>query len=267
MPRNISMLTKTSVQLVIGLFLGLAVVLVCEATLGNLDLGTGTLVHSIGNTTIVRISDPAGRLEIRLRGDVEMLADGRGVARIGPGSQLRLSHKTAAGRRRLEVVRNSDGQPEYNYRQGHRKATFDAAARAWLTDSMVHFYRASGVDSERRVALLLASGGPPAVLAEVLAIAGDRVQGIYLLELLQQSNQPTTTAQVLNCAIREIGSNYGTRRLLWQVDSQQLTNPGVRDAYRRLALATGSDYEIRHATEALATVAEHPLEPVPQGNP
>ena len=114
-------------------------------------------------------SDNGVTLKINGRGKIEFTDDETDVESVSSGGSFVLERSAAGESRRFEARAGTGGAVERRYTLNGRD--IDAAAgRQWLAAQLPHLLREMGVNADRRVARLIAKGGPPAVLDEVLRL-------------------------------------------------------------------------------------------------
>ncbi len=236
--------------ILLGLFLGLGAITVWEAA--SIHAGySWTSDAGAEGTQRIRIRDGRRQLRIDLRGEVETTSDERGLARLGPGASLVIEERKRRWRRRLEASPGPDGEPQIAWFVDRKRADFDAEGHEWLARALSEVYRATGLDAERRVARLLASGGPDGVLAEIGKIPGDGVQRLYFEQLLAQAELGAEDLEsVLRRMAREIGSDHEMGKLLAAIPNASLERDATADAFVAAAGTVGSDHELRRALAA-----------------
>jgi len=109
-----------------------------HAVLLNSALFTGLLVLpmmlSADNDSIVfQLSQDDHRIRVEIHGKITFTEDGRGIASLAHGTQVRLEEDEAGGiQRRLDVEPAGDGSPAYTWRINGEQHAFDAVGRQWL---------------------------------------------------------------------------------------------------------------------------------------
>lgn len=184
------------------------------------------------------------RLEVSLRGPVEVNEAGDWVESMGPGGRLLIDESGRGPSRRAEFTRGDDGQVRVAYSVDGRTRAMDAAGREWARAMVLRAVRENGLGAERRVARLRARGGVPAVLREIGRINSDSGQRLYFNALtsgtpLSDSEMAATLAAVR----RELASDTERRLVL----THALQHGGGRNLAALLDAAGGmeSDVETR----------------------
>ncbi|HEX8394095.1 MAG TPA: hypothetical protein VF665_17260 [Longimicrobium sp.] len=124
------------------------------------------------------------RMEVRMRGPVEVNEAGDWVESIGPGGRLIVEESGRGPDRRAEFTRGADGGVQVAYVVDGRTRAMDAAGREWARGMVLRAVREGGLGAERRVARLRSRGGVPAVLREIGMIRGDSGKRLYFNALL-----------------------------------------------------------------------------------
>ncbi|MGE3277853.1 MAG: M56 family metallopeptidase [Vicinamibacterales bacterium] len=193
------------------------------------------------------------RLRVQWTGPFRLTADERDLEPLERGDSLTITE----GRGRttsMTIRRTASGALERTFRRNGRAVPADADAQAWLAATLQKAFRQTGMFAEQRVARLLASGGPEAVLAEIDRFASDSsyAKRRYYQELLEQATlTPALVTRVLDRLPKDLTSDYELARTLRAV----LERPDLTDAQRmqiaRAAGALGSDYEHRRVLAAV----------------
>jgi hypothetical protein len=127
----------------------------------------------------------------------------------------------------------------------------EAEGRKWLAATMPAVVRDMAIDADTRVARLLASGGPPAVLTEIAKVSTDFARGRYYSELLRQAAlDAPTLAQVLTRAGKDIGSDFELGRVLATASARNTLDQTAARAYAAASRSIDSDFEQARALSA-----------------
>lgn len=179
--------------------------------------------------------------------------DDADIRSMSPGGLFRISDGAWFGRHSVEI-RDVNGQIEHHYYVNGAERPFEPEGRQWLHDHLPKFVRNTGIAAPSRVARLLKSGGPSAVLDEISKVDGAYVKGIYYRELFKQTSlTPAQYRQVLAQAGREMrGNDYTLAELLIAIADKLPNDEPSRDAYFTAASGLSSAYEMRRVyTEML----------------
>ena len=236
-------------QIVLGLFLALAIVMTLEA----FDRGTFHLVF--GDSRTFSHHDGDSSMRVAIHGDVDFRDDESGIERLSAGSTFEVEESNRQGRRRLRARATGGGDVEWTWWVDRRERPFDAEAEAWLQEILPRIFRVSGIDADLRTARLLAEGGIEAVLEEIPRLEGDYVTRRYLAELIEQGEpDEDPLASILRLGEERIESDYELRRVIGVLDPESLVgsaNPALEGALATLE----SDYELRRALTSLTRPA------------
>jgi alkylhydroperoxidase family enzyme len=215
-----------------------------------------TSITSINGVETYQWTHDDHRIKIRTEGGkLELTDDWTGIARLSPGTKVRIEEDDGRTEQRLDVEAGSDGRPVYTWTIDGKKRAFDAAGRQWLQGMLLRLVRGSGYDADRRVAWFLKNQGPNGLLAEISQIPGDYVKSLYFQKLFARRGLGADVVErALRQAGKEIGSDYELAQTLIAAASatgtQALTEPSAR-AYAEAARSIGSDYEQRRALSTL----------------
>jgi hypothetical protein len=165
---------------------------------------------------------------------------------MAPGSSLKISDGRWFGRHSVEL-RERNGQIERSYYVNASSRPYEPEGRLWLQQNLPRFVRNTGIGAEARVARMLKSGGPGAVLAEISRIDGTHAKGIYFRHLFKQG---TLTADQYRQAFAQAGremrnSSYDLAQLLITAADQLPEDAGARAAWFQAAGGISSDYDLR----------------------
>lgn len=124
------------------------------------------------------------RLEVRMRGDVEINEDGNWVQRVSPGGSVMVEERTRGITRRADFTAGQGGRVDVRYQVDGRVRQMDARGREWASAAILQAVRGSGLGARERVARLRQRGGVPAVLTEVGRMRGDGARRAYYQALI-----------------------------------------------------------------------------------
>jgi beta-lactamase regulating signal transducer with metallopeptidase domain len=190
-------------------------------------------------------SNNGEKLSVSYSGRFDFADDDTDVREISSGGYLKISDAASIGRHTVEISERGGTLERRYYVNGSERA-FEPEGRQWLHDTLPKFVRNTGIGADRRVARILKSGGPSAVLAEISRIDGSYVKRIYFTELLQQATLNADQYRaVLNQAGREVDSDYELATMLIAVADKMPTDDTSRAAYFSAATSISSDYELR----------------------
>jgi hypothetical protein len=193
------------------------------------------------------------RLEMRLRGDVEIDDDGDWVTSVGPDGLFTVEERDGGTTRRVEF-RPGDGGARARYSVNGAARPLDASGRAWAQRLILRAVRQSGLGAPRRVARIRARSGVSGVLAEIGELEADVARRAYYDALL--GGDPLSTAEftrVMEDVGRRMRSDVETRLVLTNATGR--ARDGARlAALLRAAEGIDSDVETRLV---LTHVARH----------
>lgn len=198
-------------------------------------------------------SNNGEHLEVTYSGSsFDFTDDDTDIRSMSPGALFRISDGAWFGRHSVEI-REHDGQLERHYYVNGAERPYEPEGRQWLHDHLPKFVRNTGIAAPSRVARLLKTGGPAAVLGEISQVDGAYVKGIYYRELFKQvSLTPAQYRQVLSQAGREMrGNDYTLGQLLIAIADKLPDDDSSRDAYFAAASGLSSAYEIRRVYTAM----------------
>jgi hypothetical protein len=203
------------------------------------------------------------RLEVRLRGDVEINEEGTWVQRVSPGGSLMVEERSRGTTRRADFTPGQGGRVQVRYQVDGREREMDSRGREWASAAILQAVRGSGLGARERVARLRQRGGVPAVLAEVGRMRGDAARRAYYQALF--AGEPLSASdlsRVMTDVDRRMGSD-AERRIVLVHAMEHARGEGAMRAILEAAGEMDSDMETRivlhHALDRgrLAGGAQH----------
>jgi hypothetical protein len=173
------------------------------------------------------------RINVDVRGDVQLTPDDRAIARLSPDGRMQIEEVRPGQPSRLAIVSApSSGGLEYVYIVDGRNRNWDAEAQAWLSALLVRLAPEWGQNVEQRVRRAHASGGAAAVLDLVEGIRSSSSRRAHLLALFDLG--PLNEAHAVR-ALRIVGSTPSTSEraqlLRTLAERLDLRRAPLRDAY------------------------------------
>lgn len=209
--------------------------------------------HHETNDDVVRIKVEydSCRSSVEIKGTVSFTRDFTAIERMESGSRLRIEvARDGEPDRRLEAHPGDDGRPEYRWWLDGRERSFDADARAWLSDALVDMFRSSSYLARERAAWIFSSGGASALFAEIQAMSSDHTQGIYLEALLENPAASTDDVRrAVGLAGSEIESDHALGKVL-EAAATHSFDSATRDAWLAAARRIQSDHSQGKVFEA-----------------
>lgn len=191
------------------------------------------------------------KIEVKYTGAFEINDDDTGIAKLSPGSSVRISDGAWFTGRSVEFTADASGAITTRYRVGNQERAFEPEGRQWLATIMPKLVRRSGFAAKARVARFLQKGGVPAVLAEISQIDSSYAKKVYFTELLTQATLDAGAARrMLEQAGREVESDYELATILIAGADKLLLDDGTRKAYFDATRSIDSDYEMRRVLTA-----------------
>jgi uncharacterized protein YeeX (DUF496 family) len=193
------------------------------------------------------------RLEVRMRGDVEINDDGNWVQRVSPGGSLMVQERSRGTTRRVDFTPGQGGRVDVRYQVDGRTRQMDARGREWASAAILQAVRGSGLGARERVAHLRERGGVAAVLNEVGRMRGDAARRAYYQALLAgQPLSPADVSRVMADVDRRMDSD-SERRIVLVHAMEHARGEGAMRAILEAAGGMDSDMETRivlhHALE------------------
>lgn len=213
-----------------------------SGALDNHDLSV--TIRRDGDTYTVRsdLSEPGERFRLRMDGDVDFTANEDDIARMAPDARFTLLQRRGDVTRELDVVPVANGLKR-TYRVNGKAQAFDADAKAWLAGAIPDIYRLTGIDAERRIQRMIASGGVPRVLGEIGLLRSDHVRAAYIATLSRTAALGDGDLAAVIAAATKIDSDYEKRRAMDGLLSQKRIAPVNQAALLAAADGIDSDFE------------------------
>jgi beta-lactamase regulating signal transducer with metallopeptidase domain len=190
-------------------------------------------------------SNNGEKLSVSYSGTFDFTDDDADVRQISAGGYLKISDQAWVGRHTVEIHERG-GTLDRRYYVNGSERPYEPEGRQWLHENLPKFVRNTGIGADRRVARILKSGGPSAVMTEISRIDGSYVKRIYFSELFKQASlTPEQYRQAMAQAGREINSDYERATLLISLVDRLPADEASRAAYFDAATGISSDYELR----------------------
>jgi beta-lactamase regulating signal transducer with metallopeptidase domain len=184
--------------------------------------------------------DDDKRLEVRLKGEIELADDDRSIVRMERGSRLQYLDTRSGRVRQLSALPGPGGQPQISVQIDGRPAGA-AEATGFLAEAVLAMVRNLGIGAEARVRRILEREGVQGVFTEVEQLEGSSARVLYLRHLLEQASlQPAELRRVLVLA-RAIDSDGLKGQLLHDLAPRMLSHPALQAPFLELAATIDSD--------------------------
>jgi hypothetical protein len=204
-------------------------------------------------------NDDGRQIRVRSSGTFELTDDDRDVKSVPPGGYFELSSRNwlSLFGRRYVVRGNEDGTVTRTFSAGASELPIDAAARAWIGDTLQSMIR-QGFAAEARVKRILAQQGPSGVLDAASDISNDYGQAIYF-RLAAELGQldPATAARAFRQAGEEIGSDFELARVLVALIQVVPIDAAMAPAFIEATRSIGSDFEHSRVLRTLIASQRH----------
>lgn len=192
-------------------------------------------------------------------GAIELTDDDRDVKSVPPGGWFELSSRnwlSLFGQRYI-VLGNADGTVTRTFAMGATERPIDAAARAWIGDTLQRLVN-DGFAAEARVRRILSQQGPAAVLDAASAISGDYAQATYFRLLAASGRLDRATGErAIRRAGEEIGSDFELARVLMALIDVVPIDDAVAPVFVEATRGIGSDFEHSRVLRAFIAREQH----------
>jgi bla regulator protein blaR1 len=171
-----------------------------------------------------------GKWSVKMKGDIDFADDDASVTAMSRDAIIRIRWEEGRKDVRLDIER-SGGEIEYDFREnGNKIAT--ASARSRIGELLLKVIRETGVHADRRVARILADGGPDAVFREIENIESGGSTSRYLRQVVAQGDlNRGDLVEVTKVADRRVGSSGDRSRLLIGIAEYYVGDPDAMSAW------------------------------------
>jgi len=193
----------------------------------------------------LRIVNSDFTLRVRTEGDVDLAADGSGVAALSPRGSFDVL-MTRNGTDRQAVFTNLDGSVDRHYFVNGAEQAWGGDADRFVAEVMPVLLRETAINAKERVAWLLANRGQAGLLDEIDLIQSDFAQRVYTVEYAQTATiAPADFERLMRTTGENMSSDFDIRTTLSAVfDAQQPTGPSFV-ALLEAAETISSDFDAR----------------------
>ena len=185
--------------------------------------GQSISTSSNGSNTSYVYKDNNQKLKIEYNGNIKISADGKSIASISPGSELKIE-KTTFGNSRAIVIKNDGNGLKHEYKEGGRSKAFEPDGRAWLAEILPEIMNSTTLGAEERVASYYAKGGASAVLDLVDQLKGDFLKSTYLGLLMKKNLKASEISACIDKTISEIDSDHYQLEVYKKIDPSYFKN-------------------------------------------
>jgi beta-lactamase regulating signal transducer with metallopeptidase domain len=185
-------------------------------------------------------------------GDVTFNSDVTAIADIPADGDIEIGTNVRGAITHLMARRDTAGAIAYEFSRNGATADFATEGQAWLAGFLVTLDRHTAFAIDRRLPLLLQSGGPALVLAEIDRMRTNHPRTIYLVGL---ANAETLNTDMLRRVFDESGrlrSDHDKLDVLLAVARSQSLSGTTRNDYVNAASTLQLDSERRRAFNAIA---------------
>ena len=197
------------------------------------------------------------------RGDCQILLDREGevtynstftdITSVAKDGWFELSDKGGAVSHKLRIVADDAGQLSRIWTVGGEKKPYDAAAAAWLRETLLELDRYTDFSNGARMASIYKERGVNGVLDEMANTDGDYAKRSAVEHLLKIAKlDRAQTSRILTFAMNDMSGDYDRSQLLQALLKQNLIDPSLQSSYVAAASKISGDYERRQALGALA---------------
>ncbi|HEX2167421.1 MAG TPA: M56 family metallopeptidase [Longimicrobiales bacterium] len=189
--------------------------------------------------------------EMIVEGDVRFDEAFTSIVGISRGGSVRITAEEDGVERSVAITPARTGVA-HDYRVNGERHEFDAAAREWLSSTLLFTFRRFGFMAEERSAAILDRGGVDALLAEVDLLGSDYVRSSYLTAAIERGRlDDSELDRVLTLAGTSLDSDYYRTEIVTAVAGNYEFTDNVRDAYIRAVRSIDSDYHQHQAYSSL----------------
>lgn len=212
------------------------------------DDGVSVVNFDDGDSGSFQLKEGGLVLAAKWKGVFEFSGDARSLTALGRSLEIEVKDGDDV---RIAVFENADEKVSVSVlRNG--EALSSAAADAEAAELLQLFARSSGVNAEKRLKKIIASGGKAAAFEEIGALKTGHAAGDYIGALAEIATLNDADIATLAPRIAAQKSDYAKRRSLAALlEHQELSDAGLQEVLA-VAKSIGSDHEVRLIVEALA---------------
>jgi hypothetical protein len=197
-------------------------------------------------------------IDMRAEGKFELERDLSDVRSMERGASLEIDLRREGDRRRYEVSREG-GELERHYTVNRTEQPIDDEARRWIAAMILELERRTGFAAPTRVADLLRTGGPEAVMEEVVRMGSDYVQRRYLTVMLDSARLDESQARrAITLSGEELASDYEHASFLVDLGKRGYVTTAVAGDFVKSTASIKSDYERRRALQTVLSIRDLP---------
>ena len=190
-------------------------------------------------------------LELIAEGAFRFTADFADLAAIDAGGSVVVTRVEGGESRRMEMRPGAEGV-SHRWFVGDAERPYDAAARAWLAETLTQLLRRTGYAADARSRWILQTRGQDALIQEIALVSGDYAKRVYYQALIADGPlDAATVARVVTQAGNEISSDYDLAEVLVLVASRYPLNEPARTAFVGAADHIQSDYDRRRVLKVV----------------
>jgi len=193
------------------------------------------------------------KLDWTADGEVWYTDDGRDIARLSPGGMLTVIEQYGDHTRRVDFSEKA-GMLDRKYTVDGMSKPWDHYAADWFGELLVQVDHMTGALASVRFPMLMAQGGPSAVIAD-LSDASDGAKRAYLKKLAATTKLDADQSCQIASLAKHMNSDYErTELLLDAADEIDFASQDCRDTYFGAVSAISGDYD---RSRALIAAVEH----------
>ncbi|HSD31164.1 MAG TPA: M56 family metallopeptidase [Gemmatimonadales bacterium] len=190
-------------------------------------------------------------LELVAEGAFRFTADFTDLSAIDAGGSVVVTRVEGGESRRVEMRPGTEGV-SHRWFVGDAERPYDAAARAWLAETLTQLLRRTGYAADARSRWILQTRGQDALIQEIALVSGDYAKRVYYQALIADGPlDGATVARVVTQAGSEISSDYDLAEVLVLVASRYPLNEPTRTAFVGAADHIQSDYDRRRVLKVV----------------
>lgn len=191
-------------------------------------------------------------LELVAEGGFRFTADFTDLSEIDAGGSVVVTRVEGGERRRVEMRPGAAGV-SHRWFPGDAERPYDAAARAWLAETLTQLLRRTGYAADARSRWILQTRGQDALIQEIALVSGDYAKRVYYQALIADGPlDAATVARVVTQAGNEIASDYDLAEVLVLVATRYpLNEPAARTAFVGAADHIQSGYDRRRVLKVV----------------
>jgi beta-lactamase regulating signal transducer with metallopeptidase domain len=195
--------------------------------------------------------------DLKSEGDVVLSADAMAIERIAAGGYVDVTTDIRGDVTHVVARPSANGVLTYDFARNGQRTDFSTAGATWLAQFFLGLDRTTAFAIEKRLPVLLQSGGADNVLSEVERMYSDHAKLVYIRRLIETA--PLDAAAIRRAAdvAASMSSDHEAAEVIVGVATRySLADPVSRSVFFKMTLAMRPDYDRMRALLAIFAAAK-----------